>query len=51
VSWFSFTRRIRVRAFDVEANVGGKLAQLGGRLVDGVSKKMADQFSELARFV
>ena len=30
--------------YDVEANVGGKLAQLGGRLVDGVAKKMADQF-------
>jgi carbon monoxide dehydrogenase subunit G len=30
--------------YDVEANVGGKLAQLGGRLIDGVAKKMADQF-------
>jgi uncharacterized protein len=31
-------------SYDVEANIGGKLAQLGGRLIDGVSKKMADQF-------
>ncbi|MFU8777089.1 MAG: CoxG family protein [Roseovarius sp.] len=31
-------------SYDVEANVGGKLAQLGSRLVDGFAKKMADQF-------
>lgn len=30
--------------YDVEAKVGGKLAQLGSRIVDGFSKKMADQF-------
>ncbi len=30
--------------YDVEAQVGGKLAQLGARLIDGVAKKMADQF-------
>ena len=30
--------------YTVEANVGGKIAQLGGRLIDGVAKKMADQF-------
>lgn len=30
--------------YQVEANVGGKIAQLGGRLIDGVAKKMADQF-------
>lgn len=28
----------------VEAQVGGKIAQLGARLVDGVAKKLADQF-------
>ncbi len=28
----------------VEAKVGGKLAQLGSRIVDGFAKKMADQF-------
>ena len=28
----------------VEAQVGGKIAQLGSRMIDGVAKKMADQF-------
>lgn len=31
-------------SFDVEAKVGGKLAQLGSRIIDGFAKKMADQF-------
>jgi len=31
-------------SYDVEAKVGGKLAQLGSRIVDGFAKKMADQF-------
>ena len=30
--------------YDVEANVGGKMAQLGSRLIDGVAKNMADKF-------
>lgn len=30
--------------YEVEAKVGGKLAQLGGRIVDGVAGRMADQF-------
>jgi uncharacterized protein len=30
--------------YDVEATVGGKLAQLGGRLINGVAKKYADEF-------
>ncbi len=30
--------------YEVEARVGGKLAQLGSRLIDGFAKKMADQF-------
>jgi uncharacterized protein len=30
--------------YTVDANVGGKIMQLGGRLIDGVAKKMADQF-------
>lgn len=34
--------------YDVEAKVGGKLAQLGSRIIDGFAKKMADQF--LTRF-
>jgi carbon monoxide dehydrogenase subunit G len=33
-----------VLAYDVDAKVGGKLAQLGSRLIDGFAKKMADQF-------
>ncbi|MDE2578801.1 MAG: carbon monoxide dehydrogenase subunit G [Hyphomicrobiales bacterium] len=32
--------------YNVEAQVGGKIAQLGARLIDGVAKKMADQFFE-----
>lgn len=31
-------------AYEVDAKVGGKLAQLGGRVVDGVAGRMADQF-------
>lgn len=31
-------------SYDVEANVGGKLAQLGSRIIDGFAKKMADDF-------
>ncbi len=30
--------------YDVEAKVGGKLAQLGSRIIDGFAKKMADEF-------
>ena len=33
-----------VLTYDVEARVGGKLAQLGSRIIDGFAKKMADQF-------
>ena len=33
-------------AYDVEANVGGKLAQLGSRIIDSFARKMADQFFE-----
>jgi len=32
--------------YDVTAKVGGKLASLGARLIDGVAKKLADQFFE-----
>jgi hypothetical protein len=31
-------------SYDAEAKVGGKLAQLGSRLIDGFAKKMADEF-------
>ncbi len=30
--------------YAVEARVGGKLAQLGSRLIDGFARKLADQF-------
>ena len=30
--------------YTVKAMIGGKLAQVGSRLVDGVAKKMAEQF-------
>ena len=30
--------------YNVEAQIGGKLAQLGQRLVDGASKKLAEEF-------
>lgn len=30
--------------YDVEANVGGKLAQIGSRLIDSTAKKMANDF-------
>jgi len=30
--------------YTVDANVGGKLAQLGSRIIDGFAKKMADDF-------
>jgi carbon monoxide dehydrogenase subunit G len=33
-------------SYAVEAQVGGKIMQLGGRLIDGVARKMADQFFE-----
>ncbi len=32
--------------YTVEAAVGGKLAQLGSRIIDGFAKKMADKFFE-----
>lgn len=34
--------------YEAEAQIGGKLAQIGARLIDGVAKKMADEF--FARF-
>lgn len=35
-------------SYDVDANVGGKIAQLGSRLIDGVARRLADEF--FARF-
>jgi uncharacterized protein len=31
-------------SYEVEAHVGGKLAQLGSRIIDSFAKKMADEF-------
>ena len=31
-------------AYEVDAQVGGKIAQLGGRLIDSTAKKLADEF-------
>ena len=31
-------------SYNVEAQIGGKLAQLGQRLVNGAAKKLADDF-------
>ncbi|WP_417269980.1 CoxG family protein [Celeribacter sp.] len=31
-------------SYTVDAKVGGKLAQLGGRIIDSFARKMADQF-------
>ena len=33
-----------ILSYDVKANVGGKIAQLGARLIDATAKQMADAF-------
>lgn len=33
-------------SYEVEASVGGKIAQLGSRIIDSFAKKMADSFFE-----
>jgi uncharacterized protein len=39
-------------SYDVEAQIGGKLAQLGQRLINGAAKKLADEFfANFARVV
>jgi len=38
-----------VLRYEVQAHVGGKLAQIGSRLIDGTSRKMAEEF--FGRFV
>ena len=35
---------ITLLSYEVDINVGGKIAQLGSRLIDGVAKKMSDYF-------
>ena len=33
-----------ILTYEIDVNVGGKVAQLGSRLIDGVAKKMSDYF-------
>jgi carbon monoxide dehydrogenase subunit G len=35
---------VTVLHYDVDAQIGGKLAQLGGRLIDSTAKKLAGEF-------
>jgi carbon monoxide dehydrogenase subunit G len=35
---------VTVPAYEVVAQIGGKLAQLGGRLIDSTAKKLASEF-------
>src|SRR3712207_7208257 len=35
--------------YQVKAQVGGKMAQLGGRLIDSTAKQMSDQFFDRDR--
>ena len=35
---------ITILSYEVNVDVGGKIAQLGSRLIDGVAKKMSDYF-------
>jgi len=35
---------VKILAYEVDAQIGGKLAQLGGRLIDSTAKKLAGEF-------
>lgn len=35
---------LTILSYQIEVNVGGKIAQLGSRLINGVAKKMSDYF-------
>ena len=35
---------LTILTYEIDVNVGGKVAQLGSRLIDGVAKKMSDYF-------
>ena len=35
---------VTILIYDVDAQIGGKLAQLGGRLIDSTAKKLAGEF-------
>ncbi len=40
----SFSQGGTKLTYEVDASVGGKIAQLGSRIIDGFAKKMADEF-------
>ena len=42
--FLSEKNKITTLTYNVNVNVGGKIAQLGSRLIDGVAKKMSDYF-------
>ena len=35
---------VTILHYEVDAQIGGKLAQLGGRLIDSTAKKLAGEF-------
>jgi uncharacterized protein len=35
---------VTILAYEVDAQIGGKLAQLGARLIDSTAKKLASEF-------
>ena len=35
---------VTILTYEVDAQIGGKLAQLGGRLIDSTAKKLAGEF-------
>jgi carbon monoxide dehydrogenase subunit G len=35
---------VTVLTYDADAQVGGKIAQVGARLIQGTARKLADQF-------
>jgi carbon monoxide dehydrogenase subunit G len=35
---------VTILLYEVDAQIGGKLAQLGGRLIDSTARKLASQF-------
>ena len=37
---------VTILSYEVDAQIGGKLAQLGSRLIDSTARKLAGQFFE-----
>ena len=46
VSLTSESAGVTILTYEVDAQIGGKLAQLGGRLIDSTARKLAGQFFE-----